>query len=313
MRIGLSILCIAGVLAARPAEARVQLDAVAAYVNDQAITVSDVVRATPGLQRRLGMTADSDILNAAFRDALDAVVGERLVVAAYKTQKRIQIPDVMVQQRIDSIVRDVFDGDRTALLEALAEEGMHYEQWTKQIREQVIIRSMQNYQVAGRIRVSPVSVRQRYEARRAEFQTPGNAELAMIVLPADQAELADALTRRILDGADFAALAREHSVGPRADQGGARGRMELDMLRDELADAVRAVGTDGLTAPVLAGDHVYVIRVADYQPGGAMPFEEVAPRIEEELRVEKEQQLYQAWLDILRRDAYVRIVESAPF
>ncbi len=302
-----------GVLVVPSAWARVQLDAVAAYVNDEAITVSDVVRATPDLQRRLGLTMDSEILNAAFREALDALVGERLVVVAYEAQKRIQIPDSMVRQRIDSIVRDVFRGDRTALLEALAEEGMHYEQWTRQIREQVIVRSMQSHMISGSVRVSPVSVRQRYQEHRDTYSTPGSAELAMIVLSAEQAELAQDLYGQLRGGADFAALAREHSVGPRADVGGARGRMELDMLRDELAAAVRVNAADGVTAPVQAGEHVYLIHVADYTPGGAVPFEDVAARIEEALRVEKEQQLYQTWLAILHRDAYVHIVEPAPF
>lgn len=64
-------------------------------------------------------------------------------------------------------------------------------------------------------------------------------------------------------GADFAAIAREHSEGPEADEGGEVGWVTGDQLAEELADDVFALSAGQITAPLEFGEGHYIIKVED--------------------------------------------------
>ena len=293
---------------------RVRLDGVAAFVNDEVITISEVVRLSRELQAGLAEAVpDVDALNELYVKALDVAVGRRLILKAYGDQKRIVIPDTMVQERVDTIVNTAFHGDRAALVTALAQDGLTYDAWQAQIRDNIVIGAMRNVEVDSKVRISPVAVRERYTAHPEAFKHVGRARLHMLVLPADQQTKAARLAAELRAGADFEALAREHSTGARAAAGGDRGWMELDMLRDELAAVARSVPVGEVSAPSAVGDELYILRVDEREGGGMPPFEEVQPQIEATLRREAAQDLYGAWIDALRRDAFVKVVEAKPF
>lgn len=306
--------CLGLAIVSATGAARMQLDAVAAYVNDDIVTVSDVVGSSPELQRVLaGSERATGDLNDAFAEALDRLIGEHLVLDAYTDQKDVQVPEAMIRERIDAVVERVFDGDRMALLEALARDGVALDDWEAQMRDNVVIQAMRSVKVGRQVRISPVAVRERYEERLEAYARPARARLWMLVLPAEREDLASNLAAKLADGADFATLARAHSIGLRAEDGGDRGWIELNMLRQELADAVRALHGGGTSDVIRAGARLYLLAVEDYAPATAVPFGEVQPEIEAELRAEEEARLYHAWIAELRRDAYVRLLETTPF
>jgi hypothetical protein len=75
--------------------------------------------------------------------------------------------------------------------------------------------------------------------------TPG-----LRILVADDASEAERLRERVVQGADFSALARAESSDPTAADGGRIGSIPIARLRPELRDALRGVGPGELTAIV---------------------------------------------------------------
>ncbi len=302
-------------LVAGAAEAkRIRLDGVAAFVNDDVITISEVVRLSRELQAGLAKAApDTAALNAAYAEALETAIGRRLVLKAYAGQKKIAVPDAMVQERVDTIINTSFHGDRAALIEALTQDGIGFDAWRDQIRDNIIVGAMRNVEIDSKIRVSPVAVREHYDAHREDYVQVGKVRLRMLVLPSGEREKADRLAAELRDGADFATLAREHSTGPRAADGGDRGWMALDMLREELAATARTLPTGKTSDPVLVGSDLYILRVDERAEGHAQTFDDVQSAISGELRMRAAARMYQAWIAALRRDAFVRIVEDEPF
>lgn len=299
-----------------------RIDGVAAYVNAHVITVSDVLKASRALQEQLAKSGgDSAALNKAYLEALDSVVARKLIVDDYGEQKEIKIPDSIVEERVESVIRDMFNGDRSDLLAALAGDGMSEDAWRDQLREQMVVSSMRSLRVDSKIDVSPLAVRKRYDDNRESYARQPKVSLSMIVIAkgSDDAEQAvqqakaDEVLQSLKTGGDFTELAQKFSEDSRAADGGKRGWMERDMLREDLAEVAFSVGVGQVSDAVDIGKQFCILKIDDRVDAVVVPFSEAQPTIERELRRQESRELYDAWVARLRDDAYVKIVDESPF
>ncbi|PRH83598.1 peptidyl-prolyl cis-trans isomerase [Arenimonas caeni] len=143
--------------------------------------------------------------------------------------------------------------------------------------------------------VDEQTLRARYEEQRGRYVTDPVRTAAHILVAApanadaatDQAarERAEALAEQArAPGADFAALAREHSedLGSKAD-GGLLGPIEPGLFEGPFQDALFALDQPGQVAgPVRTPDGWHVIQLADITAGSGRSFEEVRGEIEAE-------------------------------
>ncbi len=87
-----------------------------------------------------------------------------------------------------------------------------------------------------------------YDARYANFEGPSEFNAAHILVETE--EEAVALRQQIVDGADFAEMAKEHSTGPSGPSGGALGWFGPGMMVPEFETAVVAMNAGDVSAPV---------------------------------------------------------------
>ena len=301
-----------------------RIDGVAAYVNDDVLTINDVIKGSRELQAALsgyGEDTSQQALNAMYLSSMTNAVARLLMIDAYANETRLKIPEEAIDERASLIIEERFGGDRMRLGELLNKEGITLEQWREQIKEQIILSAMRNLHVESRVRLAPGAARDAYEAQREEFVTPRRVKLRMLMMKTDGAaeklqvekELL-ALRRRLTEEkADFAALATEFSQGSRAKDGGDRGWMEPEMLRTELAAAMVLLEAGEISPVVDAGGSLYLLFAEEVDAGRVAPFAEVEAMLERRLRDEQGAKVFDEWLRILRRKAYVKILEPSPF
>jgi len=319
--LAVSVLCPASTLRDRRT-----LDGVAAHVNEHVITVGDVLAALQAVIVQLRDTYRGnelrEKLQTAYGDALEALVARRLILDAYEKQKKMRIPDWVVDNRVEEIVHSRFEGDRSALIAALSKEQIDYEEWREEIREHIVVSSMRGLMVERELRVSPALVRQTYEKNLDTYRRPRQVRVRMIVLKkegepeavAAKRELAARLRRDLLAGRDFSGLAVAHSEGIHASKGGDWGWIEpAKTLRKELADAVNALKTGEIGDVIETPDELYILRVEGRKDASVAPFAEVQPKIERELRRKEGERLYGEWIERLRKQAYVKVFDIDPF
>lgn len=85
------------------------------------------------------------------------------------------------------------------------------------------------------------------------------------------------------------------------------------MLREDLAKVAFSVPVGKASDVVDIGKQFCILKVEDRVDADIVPFEQVQPRIERELRRVESRKLYDAWIARLRKDAYVKIVDESPF
>ncbi len=148
---------------------------------------------------------------------------------------------------------------------------------------------IENYsQENRRIRAQHILIRVGEDAPEAEVDSARQA--------------AQALLDSVEAGADFSELARRHSEGPSAEQGGDLGFFTRDQMIEEFSDAAYALADSGDVAPepVRTQYGFHVIRLTD--PG--QPLETAKAR--KQMTEERRQQAFEDELNALLEDATVR-------
>jgi len=294
----------------------VLMDGVAAYVNEDTITVGDVLAVVEPVRRQLIRRYAGDELvsrmRKAYDDALNALIDRRLVLAAYNSQE-MRLPEWVIEDRINDIISEMFDGERAALMQALAEDHMSYDEWRRTIQDQMAAASMRSAHVDHLVSLSPGKVRRFYEQNSERFQSAERVQLRMIVLKKrageDRLPEAENVLKRLNTGEDFAAVARLVSDGDKAEEGGNWGWVEPTILRTELAEGVADIKPGEVSEIIETKEEIYLLKVEGKQEAATTPFSEVRQEIERELRRDAIDAAYTAWIDRLKGEAYIKILD----
>jgi len=134
------------------------------------------------------------------------------------------------------------------------------------------------------------ALRQRYEQEAARFSTPEQrlaSHLLIRVEGDDDAARARAaeLAGQARNGAEFAALAREHSDDTGSKTGGGDlGWVERGMMVAPFEDALFAMQPGEISAPVKTQFGWHVLRLVEVKPGSQIAFDEVQAQLADEER-----------------------------
>jgi peptidyl-prolyl cis-trans isomerase C len=128
------------------------------------------------------------------------------------------------------------------------------------------------------------------------------------ILVDDQAD-AEAITKELQGGADFAKLAAKRSKDSSGKSGGDLGWFTLDSMVKPFADAVRSMSPGQLTEqPVRSQYGWHVIKLEESRATSAPPFDEVKDRVKMYVQTKK----VQTHLEALRKAAKVEKAGAAP-
>lgn len=290
--------------------AKLPLDGYAAVVNDRTITIGDVMMSIYEAEERLRILHGGAELDAKrdelFRSGLEKLIDQALIIEEFGTRKDMQIPDRMVDDRINEIVFERFGNDRSALMSALAEDQITFEDWRETIRERLIVMAMRRVEIGDRIIISPTQVRAAYEERKDRYNLPEQVRLRLIFVrtgtpPEAAYDEAVAARARIEAGEPFAAVAKEVSDDPSASTGGDWGLLDPGMLREELKSAVTGLELGKPSDVLFTPEGYYLLLVEERREASVKSFADVRAEIEAELRERESERLYRDWMKRLRQ------------
>ena len=249
-----------------------ELDRVAAVVNGDAILVSEVERRFQHLVFDLRQTSsDLPTRNALVRRSLDELILERLQLRIAE-RLGLRISDDTVDRTIESIARR-HNATSADLRRSLDAGGIPFADFRERIRNDLLVESVRRREVFNRVRVSDAEVA-RYLAQPDQAPAQGDEYLVghiLISRPDDTAAAraaAEDVLRRLQAGESFADLARRHSSGARAAEGGILGWRSAAALPSLFAEIVPRLER-GETSDIiedLSGFHI--IRLVDARRAG---------------------------------------------
>ncbi len=306
-------------LAAAPAPSRQVVDRVAALVNGEVVTLSDLTEragAEWGRIERMEPGKDKDAARAAaLKRVFDLLVAERLLQDQAKTLQ-LEVTDAQVDAAVNDIkTRNHFDDAQ--LDQALSEQGLTRSAFRAQIRRELETYQVLQYKVRGRVKVTDDDVRNYYQTHPGEFGGQTEVHVRHIFLPlpegAPKAEeqkvfaVGDKVLERLRAGEDFAKVAREVSKGPSAADGGDLGWLRRGTIQKSLEDVAFKLEPGQISGLVHAGPGVHILKVEERRVGGGKKYEDVADEIKNRLFEEQVGTYRQQYIDELKRDALVEV------
>lgn len=303
-----------------PQTRTVEIDGYAARVNDQVITRGEVMEALapllPELYRSYQGAALEQEREKAFVKVRDELIERELIMEAYRATGG-QIPDQYVNDELKRVINERFKGDKALFEQGLAAQKMTREEFTDDIRQQMVVGYMLNEEVYRRARVTPEQVREFYEANRESYFIPEKVKYSVIVLnkgasPEDQAvkhSEAESIRTRLIEGADFNETAKAVSEGSRASEGGAFPWMQPKDVRPELQDLLTTLPAGEISEIIATDTELYLVKVDARRQASYKNFDEVRLSIKTELNAKERERLKERWIARLKENSYVVIYD----
>ena len=298
---------------------------VAAVVNNEAITLVEVLRQTQmeeddlKAQMLAGKITDEERkqrVRQRRKTVLDSLIETRLILQEYKN-KGYSFPDYFFDREERQRIRDQFGGDRQALVKTLEERGVTYAEWRKNVRETFIVQQMRIINAKRFITISPHMIEAYYQEHVRDFLQPDRVKVRMIWIAPDRHENPEAVAREAQtaaeQGVDFASLAQKYSnYNPKG--GGLwqdnNGWVEREAMAKELAEAAFKLrpGQSSQVIPLVMENgqtSYYLLHVEEVKKATVTPLSNIRDAIESTLVAKENEKVQQEWIDRLRRDAYI--------
>lgn len=158
-------------------------------------------------------------------------------------------------------------------------------------------------QLADEEPLEEADLRERYDE---QYGGEGEVELSARHILVESEATAAMLIEELDDGADFAELASEHSIGPTAERGGDLGWFSAEQMVPVFSEAAQALETGAYsTEPVQTQFGWHVILLEDQRTAEPPAFEEVA----EQLRNQAIGERIEAHINALMADAEIEQIQ----
>lgn len=251
---------------AAPEDNRLQLEGIAAIVNDKPISYSDVRQRARLLLLTLGRGEPSpEQIQQITGQALEQLIDERLQldrVAEYEVE--------VDPQEIDAELSDMAsqsgigaDGLRQQLLTA----GVNPVSLEEQIRADIAWNRLMSGLFGSRIRISDNQVEDQLNRMRAAMKTTQYRVAEIFLYAPDTAtrpeamKAAESIIQQLQQGADFRIAAQRISSAPTAATGGDMGWVTADDLSEALSAAVTGAAVPSLLPPIEVENGIYILNV----------------------------------------------------
>jgi parvulin-like peptidyl-prolyl isomerase len=176
------------------------------------------------------------------------------------------------------IITGQYHGKRADFLKALLPKfGLTYPEARKVIAADVLQKKIQAKILAG-VKVSDADIKAYFEQNKAQYATPEQRSVAHILVKT-KAE-ADKLEQQLKNGADFATLARKHSLDKGSKAAGGQLMAVKGQLVQSFQDAAFALKTGKISQPVQSTYGWHIIKaLGPIQPAKSADFATVKESI----------------------------------
>lgn len=290
-------------------------DGIAAIVNGEVVTISQVRELMGAREKSLRDLFSGSELQSKLKEvrtaALDDLIDRKLILQEFK-KKEFNIPEYVIDDRINTIIREEFGNDRQAFVRTLKAQGYTVAQFREIERQKIIVQAMRQANVKDEFVVSPKMVQKFYDQNRKVYSTPEQIKLRMIVLREEdggesKAQMAEEIRGRLKSGADFERMATMYSEDSTQDVGGDWGWVDRNTLNEELNAIAFSLKAGDISGVKKIGSSYYILMVEARKDATVKPISEVRDDIERRLSQDERMKAQQRWLARLREKAYIKI------
>lgn len=301
-----------------------RINGIAAKANGKVVTTNEVAfmlaprRAELAARHpRRGAKYDAEIKKAK-QKILDELVNRQLIIHEFDVLGAV-IPDHAVDSEIKNQINTVFNGSEKKFSEQLKSTGLSRAKFRELTKDKLIGQAMRAQHFNGAAPATPSELQKEYAKHKKDLRDvtkdkidferiyiPKENNSDLLATPESQLQLTEDIIKQINNNADFAELAKTHSKGPFADEGG----KQTDMSRTDLSPAIGMIlftePTGTVVGPLEDANGYHIIRVIRKKDGPSPKLGEVKEQIEQIVQNRKSSVRFERYLDRLRKKAIIK-------
>ena len=296
--------------------ALVVVDRVAASVNDEVITLSEIYDFGGDYIEAQAKTGGQDAAAArrrAEREVLDRLI-ERILVEQEIAALQLTVTEQELDRTIDDIARR--NGlDRAGLRREIERSGMSWDSYRTQLQGDLQQMKFAQAILRPRVNITEDEVRDAYNRLGQTAPQLVRLQAIFLAFPADPAQREATLARAQalqtqaagMTTEQFAALSRERDEAGFGAQGGEMGRFGKGELLPALDSAVHGLSAGAISAPVVLDQGVFILRVVGFE-AATQDLDAVREQLMEQLFEARMTEEQARWLEQARARASIRVL-----
>ena len=269
---GLALALLAGMLLSGPATAVQDLDRIVAVINDDVIMRSELAVKIRGVTTQM----EEQNIPLPPLDILQKQVLDRLIMTKLQIQMAqntgIRVDDETLNRTISNIAREN-ELSLNQFREILEQDGYGYENFRREIRDEILISRLQQRQVDNRVIVTDREIDNYLSNQEHQGETDIEFHIAHILIAIPEGASTRQLTRaretaeqalsELQGGADFANMAATYSDGQQALDGGDLGWRKAGQVPTLFADFISDMEVGGLSGIIKSPSGYHIIKLLD--------------------------------------------------
>jgi parvulin-like peptidyl-prolyl isomerase len=296
------------------------VEAIVAVVNDDIITLSEYKQEYTSRMRMLRaqlpgeeLSQQQEILKG---NLLDSLITDLLLLQEAR-KFGLDVTE-QVRMTLENVKRENNLTSDEELKRALAQQGISYEDFVKQMKQNMLKQNIIFSEVGRKIAIDDSEIVSYYKVHREDFNEPIEYTLKMIYIAQEgkSSEVIESRKEQIdqkLDAnEDFGQVAGEFSEGPEKDSQGDLGSFKEGELQKDLEQSVEGLEVGSVT-PWLNNQGGWVrLKLVEKKDRRLREFQEVREEIEGTIFEERQQEELEKYMAGIRAKSYVKILIGNP-
>jgi len=227
------------------------------------------------------------------------------LIGAEVSNTGIRVRDDDIDRYIRTL-RERNDLTPTQLDALLKRDGKTMAQYREEVRFRIEQDELIQRNVRKKVHITNQDAQRYYDANPDRYRTELNVHLRHLMLAVDASASSEQqqavltrigeLRRQVVDGADLAELARAHSQGAGASEGGDIGWVKAKSLPEPLARVAATLEKGEISQPVRTSLGYHLVRTEDRKGGERLQFAAVSERARDELYNKTLEERFAKWL-----------------
>lgn len=288
------------------------INKVAAVVNNEVITEAEVERRLAAKEVSTGKAADDKTRR---RAAIESLINDKLMEQILRSSK-VEVSEDDLARAIAGVLQST--GMNIQQLRAeVGSKGMTWDDYRKEIENHIRRIKFINQVIGPQVRITEQDIRDYYQRHQEDFRGSSKAHIAQIFLPIggiksqQEAEAlrdkAISISNQARKGKNFKELARKHSEGPNAENGGDLGMISLKDLPPAVGQTVQNMKVGDVSQPIFTENGLIIVKLISLPELSPEDFSASRDRIYQMIYEERADETLQAYLQKERQKAFIEI------
>lgn len=223
----------------------------------------------------------------------------------------IDVTDQQIAKKVDEVKKQYFGGSQAKFEKGLADQGYTKATLEEDIRSQLLTEGIYK-KVTSDAKVTDADVKSYYEKNRANYTVPESRSVRHILVKT-KAD-ADRIRAQLVNGGDFAALAKANSIDPGSKDAGGKLTVSKGQTVAPFDKAAFSLDTNELSQPIKTQFGYHLIQpLGAVKPGSVTPFAQVKDQIKTQLESETKNTAVNKWVADVEKEYKDKVQYAAGF